>query len=103
MRPMTERDAKQWRAIALSGAAACGLLAYRLLTGSRPVAADAWDAVSDHLPGFIRDDLGETRGQEIERRLGACEAHLTDLEERFTPIDQYLGVAARHAMGHRDA
>lgn len=109
MRPMTERDARQWRAIALYGAAACGLLTARLLTGRRAAAAaeSSWKFAREYFSGkrpLVDDDpFSETWDQAIVRRLEACEAHLVDLEERFGPIDQYIGDAARHAMGHRDA
>lgn len=109
MRRMTERDARQWRAIALYGAAACGLLVCRVLTDRWALAAEegSWKLAREFFSGrrpLVDDDpFSETPEQEVIRRLEACEAHLTDFEERFTPIDQYLGVAARHAMGHRDA
>jgi hypothetical protein len=44
------------------------------------------------------DPLKETRKQATERRLAALEAHLADLEERFRPVDQFIGETARRAL-----
>jgi len=46
----------------------------------------------------VEDPCKETRKQAVERRLAAIEAHLTDLEERFWPIERFIGQTARKAF-----
>ncbi len=45
------------------------------------------------------DLFTETRAQEITRRLEACEAHLTDLEDRLTGYGRRL-IEAEYALGN---
>jgi hypothetical protein len=85
-----ERDMKQWRAIALTGAAACGLLTARLVRG-RPLTAAGWlDGIERLLapgePAGDDDLFSETQAQQVIRRLEACESHLVDLEDRLFPM-----------------
>lgn len=98
---MADRDTRQWRALALSGAAACGLLTLRALTG-RPLVGEllrrrelaAARTAGSGQPVDEGELWDETPSQIVLRRLGACEAHLADLEER---------IRNERLMGDRDA
>lgn len=63
-----DKEARQWRALAVSAAATVGLLVARVLIG-RPLA-------SHHV---TRNWLGETLDDQIERRLAACESSVQEL------------------------
>lgn len=77
-----DREGRQWRRLALMAAATCGLLIVRVLQGRALLAAPDPAA-----PVVIDEDelFTETMAQKVMRRLGACEAHLTDIEERLAP------------------
>jgi hypothetical protein len=80
-------DARTWRRLALAATAATGLLTVRVLSGRRALAEESWHFARDYFAGKLpladEADLAEPWDQEIVRRLGACEAHLADLEERL--------------------
>lgn len=91
----TERDVKQWRAIALAGAAASGLLTARIWVSPqapffRLLHPEFWSRerwallrrVTRREPGQPVDEdelFSETWDQSIERRLAAVEEHLRNL------------------------
>lgn len=99
-----ERDVRHWRALALAGAAACGLMVARIRISPqvplwRLLHPEFWsrergDLLRRHAarlgePGqpVDEDDLfSETPAQGYMRRLRAIEAHMVDLEERFGPV-----------------
>jgi hypothetical protein len=84
-----DRDAREWRALAVAGAGAIALLTVRVWRG-RALAATSWEFARSYFSGKLplvdEDELDETWDQMILRRLGACEAHLPDLEERLNDM-----------------
>lgn len=97
------REVRHWRALALAGAAASGLLTARVLVSPqaplfRLLHPEFWPAGRGALlrrvarlgePGEPVDEgdlFSETQAQQVIRRLEACEAHLADLEERLPAV-----------------
>lgn len=94
-------EARSWRRLAVAGAAAAGLLTWRVrvLTSNIPLARRARNFCSGD--PFWSRDIGaddapfsvstETGAQRAARRLGALEEHLADLEERIGPVVSWFG------------
>jgi hypothetical protein len=82
---LTDREAREWRLLAIAAAAAIVLLVVRILagrplTGRHPVRDLRAARVGEPGEPVAEEDLfTETRAQEITRRLEACEAHLQNL------------------------
>jgi hypothetical protein len=88
-----DRDARQWRTLAIAGAGAVALLIVRVWRG-RTLAEASWELArsyfSGQLPLVDEDELDEPWDQMVMRRVGACEAHLADLEARDREMDLRL-------------
>jgi hypothetical protein len=94
---VSRREVRAWRRLAVAVAGAVALLTVRVLASRDiPVARRVeglWGGLADE------DDLfSETGAQQAERRLGACETHLADLEERLNekaPMEVINSMAGR--------
>lgn len=76
-----DREARSWRRLALAGAGSTALLVVRLLVSPRTplyrlTHPEFWPPDKARM---LRRHGGESRGEEIERRLQAVEIHLQHL------------------------